>query len=572
MNKHILLYSLPFFLVLASCSPASSSEGGSSIEDKTQLETALNTLKDGYNIEYIAKQANKVVGGSGSVTTYQSYHNSMASEDIYRHIAYKETTGNKPTKDTVSSDETYQNDDGYTIFSALNYENKIITTPVKKEYKEVTWKASHYGNLFASLTKDDFSKDGSTYTLKSDLKASTNADIVAQLSGALTNGVSVSSFSMSFADDGSISFKASYQPYSIIYLTEIEVSESFEGKILTLGAKVNPPAPIEKEEDEAFSKAFEKLAALNFKTTVVNSEIRYKDGRYEEVATATSTVTSDSFAYTIYDENNKITGDRVYYSSNDKIQKAAKYDSDLYACGKPANTKISSYWPSFTVSSVFFNKENNKYTLKKEYARFFNSTYLFTPLVNDKIGDLSITIEDDRVTIENENEGDGRKVFGAKEEIVYEGFGTQKAIDTSSVKMDSSSLTWDKAIRSASKYKDLITAIGGKAFLDKIPYFGGLYSEAGYEDDSLYAFPFLYTWIDSTSDGEELVKKYAKELVDNGFTANTSKDDDVITYSLTMEGKTLEVLPSYNQVVDALTGVSTGQFYFAIAFSLTNSK
>ncbi len=572
MNKHIFLYSLPFLLVLASCGSSASSESEAPIEDKTQLETALNTLKNGYNIEYLTKQANKVVGGSGSVTTYKSYHNSMASENIYRHIAYKETTGNKPKKDQIASDETYQNDDGYTTFSTLNYENKIITTPVVKEYKDVSWKASHYGNLFASLTKDDFSKDGSTYTLKGDLKASTNADIVAQLSGALTNGISVSSFSLSFANDGSISFKASYKPYTIIYLTEIEVSESFEGKFLSLGEVVNPPAPIEAEEDSKFSAAFAKLSNLNFSTNVKNYEIRYKNGRYEEVANGTASVTPNSFAYTIYDENNKITGDSVYYSSGDSVQKAAKYDTELYASGKPANTKISSYWPSFAVSNAFFTKEGNTYTLNKKYAYLFSSTLQFTPFVSDKIDDLKITIEDDKITITNENGGDGRNTFGAKEEIVYEGFGTQKAIDTSSVKMDSSSLTWDKAIRSASKYKDLITAIGGKAFLDKIPYFGGLYSEAGYEDDSLYAFPFLYTWIDSTSDGEELVKKYAKELVDNGFTANTSKDDDVITYSLTMEGKTLEVLPSYKQVVNALAGLSTGQYYFAIGFSLTNSK
>lgn len=571
MNKKLLLCSLPFLLALTSCGDNPASGSGSS-SDMSQLENSLSSLSNGYSLEYVATEAFKVTGGSGSETTYRSIRNAMASENVYRHIAYEEIVSGTPKKDVIREDSTYQNKNGSLVISSLDYRNKIVTEPVVSNYQGVSWKASHFGNLFASLTKDDFSKNGDTYSLKKEsIKTSTSANFASQLSGEATSAEKLSSFSLTFGGDGTISFKASFEPYTVTYLTEIQVTDSFEGTIVSSGEVVAVPTPIDKIEDTAFVAAFAKLKTSNFSSTVTNSEILFKDGMYEEVATASLTSAENGIAYSFYDENERLKEDTIYYSLNDnEVQKVAKYGSALYKSGKPMEAKLSSLLPSFDVSSVFFIKEGNKYTLDKKYSRLFSSTSLFTPCVNDTIEDLVITIEDDKITILNENSGNGRTVFGAKEEIVYSGFGKQAEIDVTGLASDASSLTWDVAIRNDKDYKELLGEVGGIDILNKIPYFGGVYGEAGVSFDE--AYPYLYTFIDGVEDGEALKAKYATELVNNGFKEVKGEEGTDSTYTIEVNAnQTLEVYPAYSQTYNVLTG-QAGRYFFALIFSLTTKK
>ena len=570
MKRNILLITLPFLTSsLLGCN-STTSESKEEIKNLIFSEILAN-LQTGYNLELISNTKYKVTGGSGSETVYKSIENVMDSDGKYRHISYMSTTDETPSKDTISSDEYYERIDDKLIKHTLSLENKVLSENVIKDNKEVSWNSSNLSNAFSLLEEEDFQENNGTYSLNSKINALTRMHLITQLKGyPYTSGLSLETFSLTPNDDGTIDFSASFEPYTINYVTDIEVSESFEGTFLSIGEDVTPLSPIEKEEDSAFKNAFAKLSSLNFKTTVKNSEIHYKDGRYETVATAESKISSNDFSYTFYDKNNKISEDSIYYVNEGGIQKVAKYGDKLFASGKKEDASLSSYWPSFKISNAFFNKENNTYTLNKKYLGYFSSTRLFTPFVSDKVDDLKITIDDDKINIVNENDGNGATIFKAKEEITYEGFGTQEDIDTSKVSFDSSSLTWAEAIRNSKDYKDLATAMGGINYLNLIPYFGGLYSEASVELGS--EFEYIYTRIDSLSEATALKERYATELPKNGFVADTDANGETSYLLQIDEKKTLEIYPVAFEDQNILTGQYTGIYYFALSFLLTESK
>ena len=582
MKKNILLLSLPFIAVsLLGCNQEGNksstntgeeaSSSSSESEHSIDFSKTLSALQSGYELEVVSTIKYVVTGGSGSETTYKTIENISSSNGRYRHIGYSSITNGEPNKDIISFDEYYTNENEKLVKNTLSLENKIESEKITNNNKEVSWNSSNLNNFFTLLNEDDFVENEGVYSLTGKLNALKRMHLVTQLRGyPYTAGLVLSTFSLSPKKDGTIDFAASFEPYKINYLTEIDVTESFEGKFISAGKEATPISPIEKEEDPLFKNGIEKLSSLNFKTSVKNSEILHKDGRYETVATAEGKVASNGFNYTFYDKNNKISEDTIYYVKDNGMQRVAKYGNKLFASGKKIDSTISSYWPSFKISNAFFEKENNVYTLSKKYLGYFASTNLFTPFVKDKINDLTITIDTTKITIVNENEGNGKTIFKAKEEIVYEGFLAQEDIDISAVSFDSSTLTWAEAIRDSTKYRELATAMGGVNYLNLIPFFGGPFREARVELGS--EFEYIYTAIDSLEEGNSLKERYATELPKKGFVADTDENGET-SYILTIdETKKLEIYPVAFEEQNILTGEYTGTYYFAISFLLSETK
>lgn len=581
MKKNILLLSLPFIAAsLLGCDQGAKSTNdnenttsSSTKEDSQEISFSdvLENLANGYNLEVTKTAKWKVISGTGSETVYKSIENIMDSDGKYRHLAYADTTEDTPNKDIISYDEYYERNNDKLIKKTLSTENKILSEEVKEDDKTVTWNSSNLENIFSMLEEDDFTENEGTYSLTGKINALKRMHLIAQLRGyPYVSGLTLSTFSLTPKEDGTIGFAASFEPYRVNYIAEMEITESYEGTFLSFGEEVAPLSPIEKEEDPVFKNAFEKLSSLNFKTTVKNSEVLYEDGRYETVATAEGKMASNAFSYTFYDKNNKISEDNIYYAYEGGVQKVAKYGDKLFASGNKVNASLSSYWPSFKISNAFFEKENNVYTLNKKYLGYFTSTSLFTPFVADKINDLVITIDSNKISIVNENEGNGKTIFKAKEEIVYEELGEQTNIDTTGVSFDSSSLTWAEAIRNSSDYKELATGMGGVKYLNLIPFFGGTYSEAGVELGA--EFEYIYTRIDSLSEAAALKQKYATELPKNGFEPDTDENGETSYLLKIDEKKTLEIYPVAFEEQNILTGAYTGNYYFALSFLLTESK
>lgn len=550
MNKKLLIISLPLLTLLVGCnepvsssSPISSEPISSKSNQETQLEETLEKLKEGYKLEVLYNQHVKVASGNESESDFFKLLDISASKDIYRSTSYKEVTDvSLINKESFVSDISYSNKNGKLVESRLTVENAIEDRQVvDSSSSQISWADSNLDNFFgvfnfASLEKNE---EGN-YIYKGKINALQRHKIAAQLLGINESGRAINEISFSFeGEDLYLNVKFdTYRTNILGGMAAVDVTDNIKAKIIKAGEIAIPVSKIAKEEDKAFVDAFKKLQNLNFKTTAKNYEIKYKDGRYELASSASCLVSSSSIQTTIKDENDKIVSDDVYFKTEHGMQKAVKFGSEYYASLTPVDRTISSYFPTYKISSVFFNKEGNKYTLDNAYTGLISSTYLFSPFVNDDIKNLEITISDSRIDIVSTSDGNGTTVFGEKEEFSYEEIGTQTDFDSSGVKYDSSTLSWKKVIRDSSTYKRLLSQTINEETLNKIPFFGGVYVEAKYVESG-FSYPYLSVTVNSQTQAQELETRYDAALPLAGFKLNKETD----AYEISVGNETLQVVP-----------------------------
>ncbi|HBE99289.1 MAG TPA: hypothetical protein DDW18_04620 [Firmicutes bacterium] len=218
------------------------------------------------------------------------------------------------------------------------------------------------------------------------------------------------------------------------------------------------------------------------------------------------------------------------------------------------DSKITDFWPTYDISSVFFDEKDGVFTLDSKYLGMFASTTIYTPFVSDSIQTLTIEFEDDKITFTSTNEGNGRTIFGAKEEMVFSDFG-KKSAPTYQIKEDSSNLTWEQIIRDENDYSYLAQILGGEALLNAIPTFGGVYSEGSCGDSG--GIPYLQARISTLEEGEELLTSYYARLETAGFTKSVESDSDGNTYTIYSKAigqKNLTLQPFLVQQTSSVTG------------------
>ncbi len=576
MKRKIALFLLGASL-LAGCanSQASASEEVSSSvnsensnsEVSNPFSKVLSALKAGYHLEalntstYSASEST-----SGNKTTYRGYEEIYGSDGKYRHTKYQSIVSGEPNKDVIDTDSLYvrQNSDiAERYLSVANMVESRIVAPKM-------WRFSYLQNAFASFRETDFKEENGSYVFQKDSNEDAAMYLGCQLRGyPRSSDSSVSSLRLTLNADGSVSFKAELEPYSFYYVTAMDVSSVYEGKFITMGQAVEDIKPVEKEEDLVFKGAMEKIAALNFDASGTNYEILAQDGRYEKTESVSASSWGDGFTYRFYDDANKIKEDAAYVLRSDKAQRIAIYEDRAYLSGLPIDAAISSLWSFSPLSSAFFNKESEgNYVLDSRYLGLFNSTSLFTPFVQDSIETLHVTISDDEVKFVSTNSGNGRTVFGAREEMTYSHFGSKEAISYDA-KETSDDLTWADIIRDENDYLSASKMVGGKTILNEIPVFGGVYSEGGFVDQDGYQY--FSARVTSEAEVNDLLSSYSKKLVTSGFSAKEMSDEGgtYYTYTKAIGEKSLTLLPQAGLIVNPITGAKS--YLFALDAEVTNA-
>lgn len=532
---------------------SSSSSSAQTPLDKS-LDATLSRLSKGFHLELVRTEKYVVTGGSGSETNYYGYEEIQVDDENYRQTLYRSST-TEASKDIIEQDQWYLDQNGTLVVRQFSLQNEVVETVADRNKNFVS---AGLQNAFLSAQASYFTESNSSFVLNDTASETFTKRLTKQLYGYTNMELSLADLSLSY-DGDTLGFEASLDPFTISYMTTIEVTLSFKGVFLSTEVDADPIVPIQGNDHSELDTAFDKISTWNFKTNVVNEEILYQDGRYETVATAEGSVLTNQFYYAFYDEDDVLVENNLYYLTNEKMQKAAIYGEKIYASGEPVSASVSSYWPSFNISSAFFSKNGDTYQLNTKYLGLFTSTSLFTPFVSDTISSLSIQLEDDKLTIINENSGNGRTTFGAKETITYSDFGKATAMDVSSVNEDSSSLTWKEALRNPNDYRTIARYLG-ESNLNEIPFFRGKHGEASLISESnIYA---LLTPMSAMSEQTTLESQYDTALQELGYTVTTGTDGK--EYTKTVGTKTLTIAPYAYEETNILTGTSTGRYYFAL--------
>lgn len=564
MKKTKSLLLLTPFLLLASCGGTNAQESSSSAaedssseeisssleqpssqqEEKNEIGEILASLKKGFHLEAKAVEAIKILGGNESETIYSSYQDFYASSSRYRQIAYRQTTSSDPAKEAIDYDEAYVDKEGSLTLLSLSRSNVVEETPIKsKKGNDVPWASAGLDNPFLSLKESDFTPESGEYRY-----SSSHIGFESKIKNFFSGyGGSLGTLaSLSLKKEGkSILIDLSFEPYTVTLVGTVEasVTKTYSGAFLSFGEEAPLPTRIEKEEDEGFSSAMGKLRALNFKTHLKNEIIKYKGGRFSLAGETDGQVSPDSFSYVIQN-GGKVSDDAAYIlDEQGNTQRLVHYSgASYYASGAPSSAKIENYWPDFKISSAFFQKEGNVYTLDSRYAGLFPNTSLFTPFLSDTIGTLSITLEEDKVTIQNVNDGYGTSSnYGNRHTIEYSSFGQVPSFDKANVLYDCSSLSWKEMIRDEEAYSEFSKSLGGSSVTSLIPSFGGTYSEPKLIENGVY---YLYVSLPSKAEGDSFVESYSAKLLENGFKKVTSSGET--TYQKDVDENRTLVLDVYS--------------------------
>lgn len=535
MKKKTLLTLLPL-LLLSGCAGGENPTPSSSDAPKN-LGEVLALLKTGFSLEAVCTEVDTVSTGTGSQTIYRNYTDVALSEGRYTNATYTQTLDpTEPNRENISFEETYVSNEGKLSKIALSLQNTV-----EMENSSVSYSDSSLVNPFENLKESDFLAKGNIY-LFSTLNLEFEERLGTILHGYKASKGPLSSFTLDLSKD-EIAFTASFDAYTetMFGMIPVSVQRSYEGKFVSFGEEVPLPTSIAEAEDPAFKEAMGKLHNGNYALSSKNEEIKYQGGRFQTVGIAEAKKGDDFFTYTIRDQSNAIEDDSMYFEKDDKLQRAVCYEGVYYAAGKTFDGNVNDYWPSFSISSAFFTKEGNVYTLKNDYRYLLPNTSFLTPLTNDAIGTLTVTIEEGKVTFVNENDGNGTNNFGNRETLVYSSFGEVTSPSFEDVHTNCDDLSWKQAIRDKTDYRTLATTLGGEANLTLIPFFGGIYPEASISEQETSTF--LYTKVDSKADGDALEALSETRLVANGFIVSKDTDgSNIYAYALP-NGKTLLVAP-----------------------------
>ena len=269
MKKSSILF-LSAFVLLAGCTP---SQKESSEEKKPlTLDETLETLKNGYHLEVLATSTYQAVqSSSGSKTVYKGYEEIYGDSTKYRHLVYDPTLSGDPDKSVVNNDYLYAEENKNIVQHTLSLANTISSTPVEGK----SWSSSFLKNAFTVFKKENFEEKDGAYVFKKDNNLAAAKYMGSQLRGyPRSSDSSISSMVLTMNEDGSVSFKAELEKYTVTYITDISVSTVYEGSFVSMGESVKDIQIINKEENKTFQEAMKKITTLNFDVKGVNYEIK----------------------------------------------------------------------------------------------------------------------------------------------------------------------------------------------------------------------------------------------------------------------------------------------------------
>ncbi len=500
--------------LLLSCGEPSSSSEPTSSKDSSEEDSSL--VEEDYKEELtkMLKELSKAVSYSSLVTVTSSTGTGENLQNYYgryyldvqttkKEYAYQQYEGiesntSLPKKEVVADSGYFYTDPfGNTYSNYLAINNVLIPYQISQDTiqgsKPVIWDESGLCDVFFDLKSDMFdkNKDGS-FALNDKADASLRRNITANFFGS--NTVPAAKDFILTIKDGHISeyylSTETQKRYDPAYQASYTMQYEFEGNIVAYGEdneeiKKNFIKQASGEKDEALEATLAKLRKNNYKETTSIYRVGEPDLSLKgTLAQKNETMYGNSTKVAkVYNATNKLLSSKYYYETEDNfIQEVIEIQGNYYNQGlKLSNSNLSTTFPQFAMSSLFFNKEEDglySYEMGNKNCQIFASN-TFTEVTTSLLYSSTIDLrKENEVTISGiyAISSDSMTAYYKLVSTFADIGTTVTGIDPSKIK-DGDSLTLEQLF-AGDEYLSTAKKILGEDRFNSIATLGGYYNQA----------------------------------------------------------------------------------------------
>lgn len=446
------------------------------------LTTALSEAREGLAMDTVYEERQQYFdthgNPSGSPSRYAKRVISEMSGDynkITRYTSQYDYSGNFEIEIDVSEtkpDQIYMfaknPENGYLSTTYLNLNNELVYSDVLDSATDANleWYKT-YGNPFSYLTVSDFTVDETNankfHLNVEDPKLSNTITGIAQIIfGDIQLAYHVEEFSVTLQDGHLASYEGRF---AVPKFEWYESTVLFSGSFTHLGAdSLDAPETVAVVEDEALKTALDVLKKHNYTVEVnADGEITrgYSDGGehflqdiFADDADPTTAAPIETYYYEQLSEYDDFT--ELYEYS---VRQSVKIRDEFFTFGSNRENVqiVPQMVASFNISSAFFDKEGNTYTLKAEGLPYYfvaDDSTTYSPFSSTTINTLKITLGDNGdVTFETEDS------WGTTETVKYTNVG-KTTVAEQTVNTNTDKLTkWEDYLKTQAQADALVAVI-----------------------------------------------------------------------------------------------------------------
>lgn len=562
MRKNKLIYLGVIGAILCGCNNniTSSSSNLTNNQSSTSREPVsyeltndmIDELAEGYQVLgiYTAYIKDEV-----SVTNYYSYN---CTETVYEFTAWEEVKEN-PTQDKVTQSYRYEGFNygttkAYLSQAKLNLNNEVMNYIVTDGYGNLlTWDSTGFGNTFDSLTARDFFQTDNEFEFSLNMEKLSLTSVYKALTSQFSSYMGLEMTSFRIQTDG-YKIKSYFMDFKPLTTMSGSMYITVEGEFTKTGSDVvKPLEPMEGPSNAEFDEKFVELQKQNYRLDVDLGVKSYK----------MSLENANNLIFDEYDKNGiKLSSYGYYQKTDSTLQGVTKINGTIYEDGVPVSGTLWNIIPTLEISSVLFTYNEKESTNDRKVFNYREDApndiamyYDYGMMAGSIVGDLTIIIEEDRVTIEN-------KLSMSTEKFVYYDIGNVKN-SFDNIQGTCDGLKWSEILSNQVKELEKLYSIVPQEALDLIPTFGGKYANVQLDASYRPTVPAIVVPVYNSTSGTELYTQYVDKLLEAGFELNSEHSTDKLeayTKDCLVNGESKKVCVKIYFAADYLSGTQFVMF------------
>lgn len=530
----------------------SSSNSNSTSRTPDPTESLTSDMYADYKLGYSASFiANKAYAGDDKITSLKYDTASTSLKFKYARASLSDGEYKKigKTKYYWAVDR-----DGKTMTDeiSLGFDNKLKhkafteTDSVTYDEFEVQWQYSYYGNVLANFESTDFTKkDSNTFVLSSSKTKEYSDQLKTQFYAPYSTYLPASDtnyFALKTDGNNIVGFELTCESY-----TSSDTAMSFNAKGTFTGKGIEAfedIAPVTGNDIPELQSILNELKTYNWNLTQTQSQYSFETDTMNPLGT---------LKITVGDNGNKEYWE--YYNTSNKRTQSYGYmkyvDSETQVESKLGVVKIGDYYyqdsylyqgtmkdkmPSFDLCTKFFTKDekastDGKLVYKTNYSIELSDDNLDNEFItpenmrgyNDRLINITITKESDKITIRNSTGSEGENT-GLILNCEFTNIGkVTNFMDETTMKTNLDGLKWSDLISTNENNYDTIISKYGKNNLDSIPLIDNQHANVYIDTQSSENILYFYFYNQTTMN--DTFTSYKSKLEAAGFTLDSTKEE-----------------------------------------------